>query len=193
MQMRHWHHWAFFLTGGRLAKLQQLVFCASFFHGWLFGPQNFLLWPCCWRCWGSLAWRRPSVWCTPCPRSSSPPSSETWVWAAAPWLLGSEPSAPRSSFIWVSSPPVSQEAPPTPSPPLLPPPQPLCVVPLLLVGRYNKTLPYLLMGSLAICGSILCLLLPETFKKPLPETMDQMQQICRSVDRVHHVCASLCR
>lgn len=78
-------------------------------------------------------------------------------------------------------------------PPLLPPPQPLCVVLLLLPGRYNKKLPYILMGSLAICGSILCLLLPETFKKPLPETMDQMQQICRSVDRVHHVFASLCR
>lgn len=49
----------------------------------------------------------------------------------------------------------------------------------LFIGRYDKALPYILMGSLAIFGSIMCLLLPETFRKPLPETMEQMQQICR--------------
>lgn len=47
------------------------------------------------------------------------------------------------------------------------------------VGRYDRALPYILMGSLAIFGSIMCLLLPETFGKPLPETMEQMQTICR--------------
>lgn len=49
----------------------------------------------------------------------------------------------------------------------------------LLLGQYNKALPYILMGSLAIFGSIMCLILPETFRKPLPETMEQMQQICK--------------
>lgn len=113
---------SYFSHRGRLAKLRPLVFFASLFHGWLCGPQTFPLWPCCWRCWGSSAWQRPSVSSTPCPRSSSPPSSGTWAWAAAPWLLGSEPSAPRSSFIWVGNLPVGHEVPPTPSPPLLPSP-----------------------------------------------------------------------
>ncbi|XP_036975548.1 solute carrier family 22 member 5-like [Acanthopagrus latus] len=44
--------------------------------------------------------------------------------------------------------------------------------------QYYKALPYILMGSLAISGAFLCFLLPETFRKPLPETLPQMQQIC---------------
>nr|XP_046267160.1 solute carrier family 22 member 4-like [Scatophagus argus] len=50
---------------------------------------------------------------------------------------------------------------------------------IIYLGQYYKSLPYILMGSLAICGAILCLLLPETYGKALPETMTQMQQICR--------------
>lgn len=48
----------------------------------------------------------------------------------------------------------------------------------LLAGQYYKSLPYILMGSLAICGALASLLLPETHKKPLPETIPQMLQIC---------------
>ncbi|XP_028322194.1 solute carrier family 22 member 4-like [Gouania willdenowi] len=49
---------------------------------------------------------------------------------------------------------------------------------IIYLGRYYKALPYIFMGSLAICGAILCFLLPETFRKPLPETISQMQQSC---------------
>ncbi|XP_011609712.2 solute carrier family 22 member 5-like isoform X1 [Takifugu rubripes] len=50
---------------------------------------------------------------------------------------------------------------------------------IIYLGQYYKSLPYILMGSLAICGAVACLLLPETHKKPLPETIPQMLQICR--------------
>ncbi|XP_074528687.1 solute carrier family 22 member 4-like [Halichoeres trimaculatus] len=46
------------------------------------------------------------------------------------------------------------------------------------LGRYYKYLPYIIMGGVAVMGAILCLLLPETFKKPLPESVSQMQLIC---------------
>lgn len=54
---------------------------------------------------------------------------------------------------------------------------------ILYLGQYVKSLPYILMGGLAISGAVLCLLLPETFGKALPETLSQMQQICRRRDR----------
>ncbi|XP_049890144.1 solute carrier family 22 member 4-like [Epinephelus moara] len=49
---------------------------------------------------------------------------------------------------------------------------------IIYLGRYNKALPYILMGGFAICGAVLCFLLPETFGKALPETISQMQLIC---------------
>ncbi|XP_044225645.1 solute carrier family 22 member 4-like [Thunnus albacares] len=49
---------------------------------------------------------------------------------------------------------------------------------IIYLGRYFKTLPYILMGALAISGALLCFLLPETHGKHLPETISQMQQIC---------------
>lgn len=49
---------------------------------------------------------------------------------------------------------------------------------ILFLGNYYKALPYILMGGLGILGALLCLLLPETHKKALPETIAQMQQIC---------------
>uniref|UniRef100_A0A1A8GUZ2 Solute carrier family 22 (Organic cation/carnitine transporter), member 5 n=1 Tax=Nothobranchius korthausae TaxID=1143690 RepID=A0A1A8GUZ2_9TELE len=51
------------------------------------------------------------------------------------------------------------------------------------LGTYNKVLPYILMGSLTISSSVVNLFLPETFKKDLPETVEQMQKckwICSS-------------
>ncbi|XP_069395775.1 solute carrier family 22 member 4-like [Paralichthys olivaceus] len=50
---------------------------------------------------------------------------------------------------------------------------------IIYLGRYFRALPYILMGALAISGAVLCLLLPETFGKTLPETFSQMQPIWR--------------
>ncbi|KAK5887840.1 hypothetical protein CesoFtcFv8_016401 [Champsocephalus esox] len=50
---------------------------------------------------------------------------------------------------------------------------------IIYLGQFNKSLPYILIGGFALCGALLCFLLPETFGKPLPETMAQMQLICR--------------
>uniref|UniRef100_A0A8C4DT80 Solute carrier family 22 member 4 n=1 Tax=Dicentrarchus labrax TaxID=13489 RepID=A0A8C4DT80_DICLA len=47
---------------------------------------------------------------------------------------------------------------------------------IIYLGQYYKALPYILMGSLAISGTFLCLLLPETYGKALPETISQMQR-----------------
>ncbi|XP_063784263.1 solute carrier family 22 member 4-like [Pseudophryne corroboree] len=41
------------------------------------------------------------------------------------------------------------------------------------LGAYNRLLPYILMGSLTVIIGVFVLLFPETFGKPLPETMDQ--------------------
>ncbi|XP_069001648.1 solute carrier family 22 member 4 [Embiotoca jacksoni] len=50
---------------------------------------------------------------------------------------------------------------------------------IIYLGQYYKALPYIVMGVLAISGSILCFILPETYGKALPETISQMQPICR--------------
>lgn len=49
---------------------------------------------------------------------------------------------------------------------------------IIYLGQYYKALPYILMGGLALCGAVLCLLLPETYRRALPETISQMQLIC---------------
>ncbi|XP_030649522.1 solute carrier family 22 member 5-like [Chanos chanos] len=48
---------------------------------------------------------------------------------------------------------------------------------IIYLGTYYKYLPYILMGSLAVFGGLFCFLLPETFGKALPETIEQMQSI----------------
>ncbi|XP_072256939.1 solute carrier family 22 member 4-like [Pyxicephalus adspersus] len=45
------------------------------------------------------------------------------------------------------------------------------------LGAYNRLLPYILMGTLTVIMGLLVLLFPETFGKPLPETMDQTQNV----------------
>lgn len=45
------------------------------------------------------------------------------------------------------------------------------------LGAYNRLLPYILMGSLTVVMGILVLFFPETFGRPLPETMDQTQDV----------------
>uniref|UniRef100_A0A3Q0SAY4 Solute carrier family 22 member 4 n=1 Tax=Amphilophus citrinellus TaxID=61819 RepID=A0A3Q0SAY4_AMPCI len=50
---------------------------------------------------------------------------------------------------------------------------------IIYLGQQFKAVPYILMGVLAICGAVLCFVLPETYGKTLPETISQMPQICR--------------
>ncbi|XP_063303485.1 organic cation/carnitine transporter 2-like [Pelobates fuscus] len=45
------------------------------------------------------------------------------------------------------------------------------------LGAYDRILPYILMGSLTVVMGILVLLFPETLGRPLPETIDQTQNI----------------
>ncbi|KAG9490798.1 hypothetical protein GDO78_006238 [Eleutherodactylus coqui] len=45
------------------------------------------------------------------------------------------------------------------------------------LGAYNRLLPYILMGSLTVTMGILVLFFPETFGRPLPENMDQIQNL----------------
>ncbi|KAG7484694.1 hypothetical protein MATL_G00052440 [Megalops atlanticus] len=45
------------------------------------------------------------------------------------------------------------------------------------LGRYNKSLPYVLMGGLTVFSGLLSLLLPESHGMPLPDTIDHMQKI----------------
>ncbi|KAM6225251.1 solute carrier family 22 member 4 [Rhynchocyon petersi] len=44
-------------------------------------------------------------------------------------------------------------------------------------GAYNRSLPYILMGSLTILIGILTLFFPESFGTTLPETLEQMQKV----------------
>lgn len=50
---------------------------------------------------------------------------------------------------------------------------------IIYLGQIYKALPYILMGCLALTGAFLCLILPESFGRPLPETMSEMQPIYR--------------
>ncbi|KAM6983311.1 organic cation/carnitine transporter 2-like isoform 2-T2 [Tautogolabrus adspersus] len=52
-----------------------------------------------------------------------------------------------------------------------------CMAPLLLeLGGYFKYLPYIIMATLAVVSAFAALFLPESFGKPLPETIQQMHQ-----------------
>ncbi|XP_046460210.1 solute carrier family 22 member 13-like [Daphnia pulex] len=42
---------------------------------------------------------------------------------------------------------------------------------ILYLSNYNKTLPYIVLGSLSVFGGLLCLLFPETADQNLPETV----------------------
>ncbi|XP_069753865.1 organic cation/carnitine transporter 2-like [Narcine bancroftii] len=61
------------------------------------------------------------------------------------------------------------------------------------LGFYHENLPYILLGSFVALSGILVLLLPETFNHPLPDTIEQMQNIkrfrCRGVHK-NHFCIS---
>ncbi|KAM6907197.1 LOW QUALITY PROTEIN: uncharacterized protein FYW49_013748 [Xenentodon cancila] len=49
---------------------------------------------------------------------------------------------------------------------------------IIYLGKYYKALPYIVMGVMALCGAAICFTLPETFGKPLPESLSEMQRIC---------------
>lgn len=44
----------------------------------------------------------------------------------------------------------------------------------ILLGAYDRFLPYILMGSLTVLSGILTLFLPESYGMPLPDTIEQM-------------------
>ncbi|KAJ0061492.1 hypothetical protein NL108_005347 [Boleophthalmus pectinirostris] len=50
---------------------------------------------------------------------------------------------------------------------------------IIYLGRFYKALPYIIMGCLALTGALLSLILPESFGRSLPETIEEMQPICR--------------
>ncbi|XP_074528438.1 organic cation/carnitine transporter 2-like [Halichoeres trimaculatus] len=52
-----------------------------------------------------------------------------------------------------------------------------CMAPLLIqLGLYSKHLPYIILGTLAVVSAFAALFLPESFGKPLPETIQQMHR-----------------
>ncbi|XP_063074047.1 organic cation/carnitine transporter 2-like [Engraulis encrasicolus] len=61
------------------------------------------------------------------------------------------------------------------------------------LGRFYQFLPYIIMGTLAVCGGLLAFLLPETHGKSLPEIITEMQTMkglkrCKKMDQglKHH-------
>uniref|UniRef100_A0A3P8R7A0 Major facilitator superfamily (MFS) profile domain-containing protein n=1 Tax=Astatotilapia calliptera TaxID=8154 RepID=A0A3P8R7A0_ASTCA len=48
---------------------------------------------------------------------------------------------------------------------------------LLQLAVFYEFLPWMLVGSLSLVSVVLCFFLPETFREPLPDTIDQMQKI----------------
>ncbi|XP_031427333.1 solute carrier family 22 member 4-like [Clupea harengus] len=48
---------------------------------------------------------------------------------------------------------------------------------LIHLSVFNAALPHMLMGSLCILSGAAAILLPESFRKPLPQTIDQMHQM----------------
>ncbi|KAM4544852.1 solute carrier family 22 member 4-like [Odontesthes bonariensis] len=50
---------------------------------------------------------------------------------------------------------------------------------IIYLGKYYSSLPYIVMGVLALCGAVLCFILPETYRKALPESLSEIQTIHR--------------
>lgn len=52
-----------------------------------------------------------------------------------------------------------------------------CITPFLLeLSSYNKYLPYIILGTLSILSAVAALFLPESFRRPLPETVQEMSK-----------------
>uniref|UniRef100_A0A672ZBK4 Major facilitator superfamily (MFS) profile domain-containing protein n=1 Tax=Sphaeramia orbicularis TaxID=375764 RepID=A0A672ZBK4_9TELE len=52
---------------------------------------------------------------------------------------------------------------------------------LLLLAAVDPVVPWVVVGSLCLLSVVLCILLPETFRKPMPDSVQQMGHIQRSV------------
>jgi len=46
-----------------------------------------------------------------------------------------------------------------------------------LLRVYGAAIPYITFGALGIIGAMLCLLLPETLNKQLPDTVEEVNSI----------------
>ncbi|XP_061558439.1 solute carrier family 22 member 4-like [Phycodurus eques] len=63
-----------------------------------------------------------------------------------------------------------------------------CLAPFLIqMNIYFKYLPYITLGTLAMLSVLATLFLPETFRRPLPGTLEQMQK------RQRIICPDICR
>uniref|UniRef100_A0A3Q0SCT4 Major facilitator superfamily (MFS) profile domain-containing protein n=1 Tax=Amphilophus citrinellus TaxID=61819 RepID=A0A3Q0SCT4_AMPCI len=52
-----------------------------------------------------------------------------------------------------------------------------CIAPFLLkLGEYFKYLPYIILGTLAVVSAFAAVFLPESFGRPLPQTIEQMHK-----------------
>lgn len=52
-----------------------------------------------------------------------------------------------------------------------------CIAPFLLkLSQYFKYLPYITLGSLAVVSAFATVFLPESFGRPLPQTIEQMHK-----------------
>lgn len=50
-----------------------------------------------------------------------------------------------------------------------------------LAAVYHKFLPWMVVGALSVLSVLLCWFLPETFRQPLPDTIEQLALTQRSV------------
>uniref|UniRef100_A0A3Q3XNE3 Major facilitator superfamily (MFS) profile domain-containing protein n=1 Tax=Mola mola TaxID=94237 RepID=A0A3Q3XNE3_MOLML len=67
-----------------------------------------------------------------------------------------------------------------------------CVSPYLLqLVVISQYLPWIIVGSLSLLSGFICFFLPETFRQPLPDTIQQMRRVQRSVCGAtsHSLCA----
>uniref|UniRef100_A0A3Q2FS48 Solute carrier family 22 member 4-like n=1 Tax=Cyprinodon variegatus TaxID=28743 RepID=A0A3Q2FS48_CYPVA len=48
---------------------------------------------------------------------------------------------------------------------------------LLEIAKFNELLPWIIIGVLSLLSVLLCIFLPETFRKPLPDTIEQMPTV----------------
>uniref|UniRef100_A0A3P8W319 Major facilitator superfamily (MFS) profile domain-containing protein n=1 Tax=Cynoglossus semilaevis TaxID=244447 RepID=A0A3P8W319_CYNSE len=63
--------------------------------------------------------------------------------------------------------------------------------PFVFLGIYFKFLPYIILGTVSLLAALSTFFMPESFQKPLPETIEQMQNSKRYYFGTFHVVSSL--
>lgn len=53
---------------------------------------------------------------------------------------------------------------------------PILIAPCHCAGQYFKYLPYITLGTLAVVSAFATVFLPESFGRPLPQTIEQMHK-----------------